>query len=675
MLTIGFSTRETNNNYKEHLIKMSGLGDKKIQIIEIINKGEKSLTTCYNEILEQSIYNHVLFLHDDIIIETKNFGSKLLKQFERHSEYGIIGVAGTKSLPTSGQWWENKKKMYGRVAHTHEGKTWLSTYSPDMGQGIEETVIVDGVFFAIDKTKIKAKFNEKVNGFHFYDITFCFENYLQGVKIGVITTIRVNHKSIGMTNEQWDMNRKQFAETFKSNLPIEIKKVLRKGEKSKVLIGCLDFKFETDEGKYIINLLEKLIKENCDVTVVGGIDKRNELIIKQFGGKVGNIKEPPGFKLGDGKWKLKTTNGEVLSLENTLYKLNETDFNVLYLNQKPVADHLMRLYPDAEAICVIHSINKPIDIPVINTQVVKYIAMNEEIKNFLIEDHSININKIELYELEKNVIKEITHPKMKKGPIKIITGWSDRGGSTNAFIMLTNALNNAGFDAKLYGPHKWHLDKCKSGIFDNSFSVTPKDRLIAHFVQLPNRPNAGKVILSLHEKNLYEVSKIKPFWDEVVFINERHREYHKLYNGKFRIIPNLKESFIMRDKTGIEKIAGVIGSFDENKQTHLSIERALADGCEKVYLFGQPDGPYFDKFVKPLISDKVIVKGFMNNKQEMYDMLGCVYHSSKSEVACLVKDECESTGVVFKGNEATDNPLVLLTNEEILSKWLKILEL
>jgi hypothetical protein len=31
---------------------------------------------------------------------------------------------------------------------------------------------VDGLFFAVDKTKIATNFNEEVEGFHFYDVTF-----------------------------------------------------------------------------------------------------------------------------------------------------------------------------------------------------------------------------------------------------------------------------------------------------------------------------------------------------------------------------------------------------------------------------------------------------------------------------------------------------------------------
>ena len=51
--------------------------------------------------------------------------------------------------------------------------------------------------------------------------------------------------------------------------------------------------------------------------------------------------------------------------------------------------------------------------------------------------------------------------------IKIITGWSNRGGSTFAFINLTNKLNEYGYETILYGPHEWHLDKCKSDLLKN----------------------------------------------------------------------------------------------------------------------------------------------------------------------------------------------------------------
>jgi hypothetical protein len=362
-------------------------------VIEIINNGE-SLTKAYNRGLKQATNDIVVFCHDDITIETNNWGPKLLKQFERHPEYGIMGVAGTKYLASSGQWWENKKKMYGRVAHTHEGKTWLSSYSEDMAHDIEETVIVDGVFFVVDKRKLKVDFNETVEGFHFYDVTLCLENYLQGVKVGVITTVRVNHKSIGMTNESWEANRLIFAEKFKDNLPINIKKVLRKGQKLKVLIGCLSFTNYTGSELYVFELAKQLINEGCDITICSTIGNPLGAAAKQLGIKLFTLQEPPGFKLGDGKWKLKTTQGDVDSVPNTLYKINDISFDVIHLNHKPVTEHLIRLYPDTPVICSIHSEVISLEEPVILPQIKKYVAIRPEIKEYLINKFNISADDI-----------------------------------------------------------------------------------------------------------------------------------------------------------------------------------------------------------------------------------------------------------------------------------------
>ena len=325
MITVIYCTRETNPEHKEHLIKTSGLRNH-IEVIEIINNGE-SLTKAYNRGLKQAKHKHVVFCHDDITIETKQWGVKLLKQFDKNPEYAIIGVAGSKNMPVSGQWWENRKKMYGRVAHTHEGKTWLSSYSNDLGQNLEEVVTVDGVFFAVDITKLETGFNENVEGFHFYDVTFCFENYLKGAKIGVSTVVRVNHQSIGMTNEAWEKNRADFSEAHQANLPANIKRVLRKGEKIKVLIGCLSFANLTGSELYVFELAKQLVKQGCDVSICSNLGHPMTTLAKPLGIKMYNLQEPPGFKLGDGKWLLKSQNGDVVSQENTLYKISEEGDN------------------------------------------------------------------------------------------------------------------------------------------------------------------------------------------------------------------------------------------------------------------------------------------------------------------------------------------------------------
>ncbi len=260
--------------------------------------------------------------------------------------------------------------------------------------------------------------------------------------------------------------------------------------------------------------------------------------------------------------------------------------------------------------------------------------------------------------------------------IKIISGWSEKGGSTSAFIDLTNEFNKRGVDTTFYGPHNWHLDKCQSGLLNDNLIINKEDILICHFLQLPSRPNAKKVILHCHEKWWFEVADIKQYWDTVVFLHEAHREYHGRYQGSFEIIPNLKPDLKPKSKEGLELVAGIIGAIEDRKQTHISIQRAFADGCDKIKIFGHiNDQNYFDKYVKPLLTDDIEILGFSTDKQAIYDSIGRVYHSSKGEVACLVKDECWLTNTQFFGNEETNNIVSPLTNDEIFQEWKRVLEL
>jgi hypothetical protein len=262
--------------------------------------------------------------------------------------------------------------------------------------------------------------------------------------------------------------------------------------------------------------------------------------------------------------------------------------------------------------------------------------------------------------------------------IKILTGYSERGGSTIALSNLTNSLNEAGYETIMYGPHDYHLNLCKSGkltqeVFDN---LTDDDRVITHFLQLPQRPKGKVVVLSCHEKWWFDVGGIRQHWDKIIFLHQAHRDYHNKYKGDYGIIPNIKEPLIKKEKEDLDKIAGIIGSIEDRKQTHISIQRALKDKCDKIYLFGRVgDNNYYNTYVKPLLNPKIVEYGHIDNKQEMYDMVGRVYHSSKGEVACLVKDECWSSGTKFFGGVETENEVFEGSNEDVINMWKKVLKL
>ena len=221
MITIGYSTKKENPNFTEYLKKTCGLKD--VQIIEIENPGLFSLSEAYNKILDKSENEIVVFTHDDILFEKEYWAKRVLEHFEKKPEYGILGVAGTTFYPSSGRWWDIQGEMIGQVYHQHQGKKWLSEYNKPFGSRVIDSIIVDGLFFAIKKSNIKERFDETVKGFHFYDTTFCFKNFLSGVKIGTISNVPLTHLSIGMTNELWELNRQLFVNKFNKNLPIKIK--------------------------------------------------------------------------------------------------------------------------------------------------------------------------------------------------------------------------------------------------------------------------------------------------------------------------------------------------------------------------------------------------------------------------------------------------------------------
>ena len=218
VVSVVISTKKIDDEYLKHVEKM--FSHPKTQILVYENDGVDSLTKIYNIGLKDAENDIVVFMHDDLILETQNITPKIVKLFEKHPEYGIIGIAGTDNL-TSGCWWDNRPDMYGQVGHINNGKRHKSVFNKGVfNEKLKDVVIIDGLFFAVRKSQIKKRFNEQFDGFHFYDVSFCVENFLEGVKIGVTTKIELTHKSIGTTNKKWEKNKLFFEALYDKQLPL-----------------------------------------------------------------------------------------------------------------------------------------------------------------------------------------------------------------------------------------------------------------------------------------------------------------------------------------------------------------------------------------------------------------------------------------------------------------------
>jgi hypothetical protein len=270
--------------------------------------------------------------------------------------------------------------------------------------------------------------------------------------------------------------------------------------------------------------------------------------------------------------------------------------------------------------------------------------------------------------------------------IKIVSGWTNPGGSTVAFINLVNALNQRGYECKMFGPHGWFRDKCPSGEIKDA-GVTSQDYVISHFCNLSFKTKPKKHILSLHERELFSLANVNiANYDKIHFVSENQMKWHassspavgQILKQRGFICPNVLDDLKKTVKPKM-KAAGIIGSIDRNKQTHISIQNALRDGFKEIKLFGTfTDRDYFNREVKPLIDANVgVVKimGYEVNKQKMYDQISHVYLSSKAETWSFIKLECELTGREFIAPKWIDsNHTTRLSNDEIVNTWIEKLE-
>lgn len=224
-------TDEENQKFIDHLKSTAGV---QIHVECIKNMRQYSLTEAYNlgwtKLDELDLGKEIIvFCHNDIKILTKDWAKRLIGTFNAFSDFDIIGIAGSDQILEHGVWYLDKNgqlyprdtHMFGRVWHTHGFRNEESVYSTKIN-GVKDVVVVDGLFFAVNGSTIVKRFNENFKGFHYYDVSFSFENYLEGCNVGVIDKISVVHQSVGRTNQEWEANRKQFVSLYSEELPISV---------------------------------------------------------------------------------------------------------------------------------------------------------------------------------------------------------------------------------------------------------------------------------------------------------------------------------------------------------------------------------------------------------------------------------------------------------------------
>ena len=170
------------------------------EIIQQWNPGIIGICEAYNKGAEKAKYENLLFIHEDVLFETDDWGKTLI-DYLQIDNIGCIGVAGaSKKTRFPIAWWDFKdyvKRNYNQADNRN-------TKSKPRLNKVSEIKLIDGVFIAVQKKVWKEiNFNSSENiSFHGYDIEFSLDvskkhqNY-------IIPDIIITHYSEGSPNKDW----------------------------------------------------------------------------------------------------------------------------------------------------------------------------------------------------------------------------------------------------------------------------------------------------------------------------------------------------------------------------------------------------------------------------------------------------------------------------------------
>lgn len=232
------------------------------EIIKIDNPGIKSMCEAYNEGISKAKYPFICFSHDDIQINSQNWGQRIIDIFNKNSELGLIGIAGStyKSWVPSGWFFPDDsdyKRMdivqYDKAQNKLEKYLFKATNRSE--SDYEEVITLDGCWFCSRKEVVnKFEFDESTfKSFHCYDLDYALQ-VSSSYKLGVIYNLDLVHFSRGEYKKDWVIETFKFHEKWKHKFPICI---------NKLPLSKLDV--ANNEYKAFLFILDKVSKNDASL--------------------------------------------------------------------------------------------------------------------------------------------------------------------------------------------------------------------------------------------------------------------------------------------------------------------------------------------------------------------------------------------------------------------------
>lgn len=173
----------------------------------LIQEGFRSAATAYNDAMDRSSNDLIVFLHQDMILpdswpEHLRSALEWLDAFDPN--WGVLGCGGV----------DRKGQLWGHVYTSGEGILGRESH-PILVQTLDEIVL-------ILRKSSGLRFDERLPHFHFYGTDICLRAEQMGMKCYAISAFCIHntHQSLVLPREFYESCR-HIRRTWKQQLPIQ----------------------------------------------------------------------------------------------------------------------------------------------------------------------------------------------------------------------------------------------------------------------------------------------------------------------------------------------------------------------------------------------------------------------------------------------------------------------
>ncbi len=238
------------------------------------------ITRVYNICAEKAIYPNLCFIHEDVKINTPEWGKIIIDKLKEDNT-GVIGFAGgtAKLKPCSG--WVSLPQFIRQHLIQHvDGEKIPVDENPDK-EDFSQVICIDGCcLFSTKKVWKENKFDEEnIKGFHIYDLDFSLR-ISQSKSNYVCNLIDLEHYSVGNFSKEWFDDTISFHNRWSDVLPVYVNTPTLKKQKSQERIS---------ERFFIATLMDNKIgdwgyirKLMINYFIKHPISKKTFILIRQY---------------------------------------------------------------------------------------------------------------------------------------------------------------------------------------------------------------------------------------------------------------------------------------------------------------------------------------------------------------------------------------------------------